>query len=45
MEIFFGLFFLIGGLVIRSASQNGMHRKKPGRAGHDNKEDVINEFA
>lgn len=29
----------------RSARQNGMHRKKPGSVGHDNKEDVINEFA
>lgn len=31
--------------AIRSARQNGTHRKKLGSAGHDSKEDVINESA
>lgn len=29
----------------RNARRNSTHRKKPGNAGHDSKEDAINESA
>ena len=31
--------------AIRNARRNGTHSKNPSRAGHDSKEDVINESA